>query len=140
MYKHEMFETISSTKTPTIIDIPNISTVPAPTPASSPESNNVDYWYPSTMRDDVSSSSTMGMLSFSFFILFGIFWVVAGIVAFVMSIVCFGRSPRVLENVFGFLLAFFFGPFYWIYYFMSKSYCAIDNATSVVSGGKKTCK
>ena len=50
-------------------------------------------------------------------------WVVAGFIAFVMSLVCFGRSGSTSEHVIGLLLAFFLGPFYWIYFFVSKSYC-----------------
>ena len=50
-------------------------------------------------------------------------WILLGIAAFIMSIVCFGRSGTTAQHVIGFLLAVFFGPFYWIYYFVVKSYC-----------------
>lgn len=50
-------------------------------------------------------------------------WVFAGISAFVMSLVCFGRSGTTTEHIIGLALAFFFGPFYWIYFFVAKSYC-----------------
>jgi hypothetical protein len=50
-------------------------------------------------------------------------WVLAGLAAFIMSLVCFGKSGSTSEHVLGLLLAMFFGPFYWIYYFVSQTYC-----------------
>lgn len=56
-----------------------------------------------------------------------VIWLVfalAGLAGFVTSLVCFGRSGTPGQHVAGFLVAFFFGPFYWLYYAMSSSYCA----------------
>lgn len=50
-------------------------------------------------------------------------WVVAGLIAFIMSIVCMGRSGTMAQHIIGILLAIFLGPCYWIYYALSKSYC-----------------
>ena len=58
--------------------------------------------------------------------IFIVLWIVAGIAAFIMSIMCFGYSGTTVQHVVGFLLALFFGPFYWIYYFYVKSYCGVQ--------------
>lgn len=50
-------------------------------------------------------------------------WIIAGIAAFVMSLVCFGSSGSTIQHLIGLLLAIFTGPFYWIYYAVAKSYC-----------------
>lgn len=55
--------------------------------------------------------------------IFVIFWSMAGLIAFGMSLVCFGYSGTMAEKALGFLLALFFGPFYWIYYLSSSTYC-----------------
>lgn len=52
-----------------------------------------------------------------------ILWVLAGIAAFVVSLMCFGRSGSDTSKIFGFILAVFFGPFYWIYFAVSSKYC-----------------
>jgi uncharacterized membrane protein len=52
-----------------------------------------------------------------------IVWVLAGVVGFIWSLVCFGRSGTTTQKVIGLLLAIFFGPFYWIYFAVSKDYC-----------------
>lgn len=53
----------------------------------------------------------------------GFVWATFGIVAFVFSLICFGYSGTILEKIVGVLLAIFAGPFYFIYYFASASYC-----------------
>lgn len=50
-------------------------------------------------------------------------WVALGIAAFVMSLLCFGKSGSMTKKIFGFLLAVFFGPFYWVYFLVTKKYC-----------------
>lgn len=57
-------------------------------------------------------------------------WVVAGIAAFIMSIICFGRSGTAIQQLIGLLLAFLFGPFYWIYYGVVKDYCGPTKSKS----------
>ena len=57
-------------------------------------------------------------------------WVVAGIAAFIMSIICFGRSGTAVQQLIGLLLAFLFGPFYWIYYGVVKDYCGPTKSRS----------
>ena len=42
-------------------------------------------------------------------------WIILGIAAFIMSIVCFGRSGTTGQHVVGLLLAIFFGPIYFVF-------------------------
>jgi len=58
-----------------------------------------------------------------FFIIFILIWALIGLIAFIMSLVCFGRSGTLLEKTIGLLLAIFFGPLYFIFYMFNASYC-----------------
>lgn len=60
-------------------------------------------------------------------------WCILGIAAFVYSLMCFGSSGTMVEKIIGLLLALFFGPFYFIYYKFSNTYCKSNS----FSGGKK---
>lgn len=55
--------------------------------------------------------------------IFVFLWFFVGIAAFIMSLLCFGKTGSTAQHIVGFLLALFFGPFYWIYYFSAASYC-----------------
>jgi hypothetical protein len=60
----------------------------------------------------------------SFFVLIIAFaWVVAGIVAFLWSVVCFGKSGTAMQQVVGLLLAVFTGPVFFLYLYSVKKYC-----------------
>lgn len=50
-------------------------------------------------------------------------WVVAGIAAFIVSLMCFGKKGPLSHQVIGVILAVLFGPFYWIYFIVDKKYC-----------------
>lgn len=65
--------------------------------------------------------------------IFAVLWVFVGLAAFIMSLVCFGRSGSTAQHIIGLILSIFFGPFYWVYYFAVSSYCR-------KTGGKKTFK
>ena len=69
------------------------------------------------------------------FFLIIVIWLLAGLVAFIASIVCFGRGGSSSENIVGLLIAMFFGPFYWIYFFVSKTYCT--SKPSMMGGKRK---
>jgi hypothetical protein len=51
------------------------------------------------------------------------FWIIMGFVAFITSIICFGKSGSTLEKIMGLLLAIFFGPFYFLFYAFNGNYC-----------------
>ena len=75
-------------------------------------------------KEDKSSSQGSGMnTAIIITSIFVFLWFFVGIAAFIMSLLCFGKSGSTPQHVVGFLLALFFGPFYWIYYFASASYC-----------------
>ena len=57
-----------------------------------------------------------------FFVIVGV-WSLTGLVAFIKSIICFGSTSTMTEKLLGFLLAVFFGPFYFIYLYVNKDYC-----------------
>ena len=57
-----------------------------------------------------------------------IIWLLATIGALIQSLVCMlssGRSGSTAQKIGGFLLAWFFGPFYWFFYGISD-YCRIE--------------
>lgn len=68
-------------------------------------------------------SDAMNVIFACSIIVIVLLWIVAGIAAFIMSLVCFGYSGSTANKVIGFLLAFLFGPFYWIFYSYNKDYC-----------------
>lgn len=59
----------------------------------------------------------------SIFVIIVLLWMLLGLAAFLASLICFGKSGTAVDKIFGFLLAIFFGPVYWIYFFVNKSYC-----------------
>jgi len=59
----------------------------------------------------------------SFMILFIIIWVISGLTAAIMSLVCFGYKGSTLDKIIGLLIAIFLGPFYWLYYAFNGAYC-----------------
>jgi drug/metabolite transporter (DMT)-like permease len=73
------------------------------------------------VKEDNQTASSQMMSWFLF--LFVCAWLLAGALAFLWSIVCFGKSGTMPQHVVGLLLAILFGPFYWLYYFSVKKYC-----------------
>lgn len=71
---------------------------------------------------------------FWFFLVFGLVWALLGLGAFIMALACIGYSGTTAQKIIGILLAMFFGPFYWIYYFVSSSYCSNN---MYMTGGKR---
>lgn len=69
-------------------------------------------------KPEEKSKSPSGLL-----IAVTVVWVALGIAAFVMSLLCFGGSGSMTKKIFGFVLAVFFGPFYWVYFMVTKNYC-----------------
>jgi hypothetical protein len=59
----------------------------------------------------------------SLVILLIVLWVVSGLIAAIMSLVCFGYKGSTLDKVVGLLIAIFLGPLYWFYYAFNGAYC-----------------
>jgi hypothetical protein len=55
--------------------------------------------------------------------IFVIIWLIMSVIAFIYSLVCFGKSGSVTDKIIGLLLAIFFGPFYFIYLYNYGVYC-----------------
>lgn len=55
--------------------------------------------------------------------LFALLWGILGFAAFITSLICFGRSGTMGQQVAGLIIALLFGPFYWIYFASVKTYC-----------------
>ena len=58
-----------------------------------------------------------------YYLIFIIIWIIIGFIAFITSLVCFGRSGTIAEKIIGLLLAIFFGPFYFLFYGFNEGYC-----------------
>lgn len=54
-------------------------------------------------------------------------WIIAGIAAFIMSLICFGKSGTTTDHVLGLVLAILFGPIYFLFFIFNKSYCRNKN-------------
>ncbi len=89
-------------------------------------------------NEDKKNAAAAGLFA-GFIGLIVIAWVLAGIIAFIMSIVCFGYSGSTTDHVVGLVLATFFGPFYWLFYYFAPNYCKTVSAaiTSLGVGGKR---
>jgi hypothetical protein len=89
-------------------------------------------------RNEDKKSAAAAGLFVGFTGLFFVAWALAGAIAFIMSIVCFGYSGTTSEHVIGLLLAIFFGPFYWLFYYFAPNYCkTVSNMASSFIGGKR---
>ena len=79
--------------------------------------------YKMTKHKTSEEESTTSFKSIIVIILLIIIWFILGLVAFIWSLFCFGKSGTSLDHIVGLLLALFFGPFYFIYYGVKKNYC-----------------
>ena len=71
---------------------------------------------------DDNKSASDNFISW-FLFLFVCVWLLAGALAFLWSIMCFGKSGSMAQQIVGLLLAILFGPFYWLYFYSVKKYC-----------------
>lgn len=78
-----------------------------------------------------------GGIMVGFYGFFILLWVVLGLAAFVMSVLCFGYTGSTAQHVAGVLFALMFGPFYWIYYAVSNDYCGKTPTSILAFGGRK---
>jgi hypothetical protein len=54
---------------------------------------------------------------------FAILWFTFGLVGFILSLICFGYSGSTGEKIMGLVIALALGPWFFLYYFSSGSYC-----------------
>ncbi len=103
----------------------------------------------SDTEQTTETSSTGAKIGVSIAVILVLGWFIGGIIALIMSIVCFGLSGSTSEKVIGLLIAFILGPLYFIFYGVNKSYCrnlganvsssvaAAYNSTVKTIGGRK---
>jgi hypothetical protein len=77
----------------------------------------------SSPSSDVPVQSEPVSTGSRFFLAFALFWILGGVAALIMSIVCFGLSGSTLEKIVGLAIAFFLGPLYFLFYGFNKGYC-----------------
>lgn len=83
--------------------------------------NNDDYIITNT------TNTTNNYDNFLYILLsvFTFIWFITGIAAWITSILCFVDKKNKIQNVVGFFIALFLGPFYWLYYIYMDKYCSI---------------
>lgn len=81
--------------------------------------NNDDITYTNTYNNNFDNFLSIILLIFTFI------WFLTGIAAWITSILCFVDKKNKIQNVVGFLIALFLGPFYWLYYIYMDKYCSI---------------
>jgi hypothetical protein len=70
----------------------------------------------------VEKVATISILSY-FIIIFLWTWIIAGIVAFIASLICFGYNGSTTDKFLGLLLVLVIGPFYWLFFLFNSNYC-----------------
>ncbi len=50
-------------------------------------------------------------------------WIIISIWAVIKSLLCTGKSGSTGEKILGVVIAFFMGPFYFLYLYANKNYC-----------------
>ena len=135
---HEQFTGQSSTANTTAPPPSTNTTAPPPSTNTTAPPPSTNTTAPPTSASSQSAEPKQEG-SLVVLILIGIFfllWVVFGIAAFIMSLMCFGYSGTTVQHIIGLLLAIFFGPFYWIYFLVVKSYCG--KKSSMYGGHQRT--
>ena len=55
--------------------------------------------------------------------LFAFVWVMLGLIAFLWSIYCFGKTGTIFQKFIGIIMSMFMGPLFFFYYRYSPTYC-----------------
>jgi len=66
-----------------------------------------------------ASFSVLGFLIITFIWV----WIIAGLLGFLASIICFGFNGSVSDKFLGVLIVLIVGPFYWLYFIYNSNYC-----------------
>jgi hypothetical protein len=73
-------------------------------------------------KEDKEDSYSIPILAY-FIIIFLWIWIIAGIVAFIASLICFGYNGSMTDKFLGLLLVLVIGPFYWLFFLFNTNYC-----------------
>lgn len=82
--------------------------------------NNDDFIITNT-----TNNNNYDNLLYILLLIFTFIWFITGIAAWITSILCFVDKKNKIQNVVGFFIALFLGPFYWLYYIYMDKYCSI---------------
>lgn len=66
-----------------------------------------------------------------FILIFVLIWWIAGILAFLMSLICCFYNSSITDKFIGILLAWILGPFYWLFFIYNANYCTRFNSLSI---------
>lgn len=86
-------------------------------------------------EENNNSASFYSKIDFNNSTLLASVWGITGMIAFILSLVCFGYSGTIGEKILGFIISIIFGPLYFFYYYFSQSYCKSNSV-----GGKRRRK
>ncbi len=82
---------------------------------------------PTTTTTEINKGAIGAFVGIGIFL---IIWMIIGIIAFITSLFCFGFSGSTIEKIIGLILAIFFGPLYFIYFYLNKNYCGRKSANN----------
>jgi Flp pilus assembly protein TadB len=71
---------------------------------------------------EAKNVSSLGGL-FVFVVLIMWLWVIAGLLGFLTSLVCFGFNGSISDKFLGLIIVLLIGPFYWLYFIYNSNYC-----------------
>ena len=83
------------------------------------DDDNTDKKVEAVSKGAVASYSVLGFLIITFIWV----WIIAGLIAFLASIICFGFNGSVSDKFLGVLIVLIIGPFYWFYFIYNSNYC-----------------
>jgi len=88
-----------------------------------------NYYYDPQYQNDELDAKVVGnfLAGFSLIFFLLILWIIAGIIAFIMSLICFTRSGSTTDHFLGLIIALLFGPFYFLFFVFNKNYCRNKN-------------
>jgi len=102
-----------------------MSTSTATTPSTSPSTTSTTTLSinqtPVTDNTTVVQPFPLGIIMFIVILIW--IWVISGLLAFIVSLVCFGFNGSIADKFLGLLIVLAVGPFYWLYFIYNNNYC-----------------
>jgi len=74
-------------------------------------------------KQDTSKASKDIPIYIIFILIILLIWWIAGMIGFIMSIVCCFYNSSTSDKFLGIIVAWIMGPFYWLYFIYNSSYC-----------------
>ena len=70
-----------------------------------------------------NATSSLGLLGGILIFLIVFIWMISGVLGFIMAIICLFYNSPMEEKIIGLLASIILGPFFWLYYIYSNTYC-----------------